>query len=111
MSKFLKSSLRTVLDLIDQLPDGACRVSSRVSEATRRGKKVIFPQEDHTLRNLISLAAGLGLGIGAGLLFAPASGQETRDFIGEKVNEVGNRVRERFSSDLSTPPTAPEQQS
>lgn len=106
MNKFLKSSLRTLLDLIDQIPDGAGRVSSRVSAATRRGKKVILRREDHTLRNLVSLAAGLGLGIGAGILFAPASGQETRDFIGEKANEIGGRVRERFSSDLPTRPTA-----
>jgi gas vesicle protein len=66
---------------------------------TDRGKRAIFGEKDHTLRNLVSFAAGLGLGVGVGILFAPASGEETRNSMREKVQDIGDRVRERFSSD------------
>jgi len=37
---------------------------------------------------------GLGLGIGLGVLFAPMSGQETRDNIAERANDLANSARE-----------------
>ena len=39
---------------------------------------------------------GLGLGIGLGVLFAPMSGQETRDNIAERANDLANSARETF---------------
>jgi gas vesicle protein len=36
------------------------------------------------------------------MLFAPASGKEIRSQIGDKVQEIGGRVRERFSTRTST---------
>jgi gas vesicle protein len=39
---------------------------------------------------------GLGLGIGLGVLFAPMSGQETRDNIAERANDLANSARESF---------------
>ncbi|PYX85679.1 MAG: hypothetical protein DMG70_02795 [Acidobacteria bacterium] len=65
-------------------------------------------QEDHTVRNAISFAAGIGLGIGVGMLFAPASGEETRSSIAEKVQDVGERVRERCSPEIKKPATGTE---
>ncbi len=41
-----------------------------------------------------SLLFGLGLGIGLGVLFAPMSGQETRDNITERANDLANSARE-----------------
>ena len=93
MKKFLKSLLKTGLYFLEQ--------SDRVGRAIRG-------QEDHTVRNAISFAAGIGLGIGVGMLFAPASGEETRSSIAEKVQDVGERVRERFSPEIKKPATGTE---
>jgi len=93
VKKFLKSLLKTGLYFLEQ--------SDRVGRAIRG-------QEDHTVRNAISFAAGIGLGIGVGMLFAPASGEETRSSIAEKVQDVGERVRERFSPEIKKPATGTE---
>src|SRR5712692_6322613 len=93
VSKFLKSLLKTGLYFLEQ--------SDRAGRAIRG-------QEDHTVRNAISFAAGMGLGIGVGMLFAPASGEETRSSIAEKVQDVGDRVRERFSPEIKKPATGTE---
>jgi gas vesicle protein len=39
---------------------------------------------------------GLGMGIGLGVLFAPMSGQETRDNIAERASDLANSARESF---------------
>ena len=57
-------------------------------------------EPDHTMRDAVSFIAGVGLGVGIGMLFAPASGQETRELISEKVQKVGTRVRDRFSEEM-----------
>jgi len=51
---------------------------------------------------------GLGMGVGVGLLFAPKSGQETREMLKTKANEgrdylrqKGDEVRERTTDMLS----------
>ena len=38
---------------------------------------------------------GLGLGVVAGILFAPKSGEETREFLTSKVNEGAELARRR----------------
>jgi len=38
---------------------------------------------------------GLGLGVAAGILFAPKSGSETREFLLSKVNEGADYARRR----------------
>ena len=98
MNKFLKSLLRTAVCVMDQYYDQVDRATERVSgmfdrgrdrvsEVVDRGREVIHP-ERHDLRNLLSFAAGLGVGIGAGILLAPASGQEIRGSIREKVQNI-----------------------
>ncbi len=56
---------------------------------------MIYQRENRSLRNVASFAAGVGVGIGVGILFAPASGKETRSSISEKVQDISNQVRER----------------
>ena len=90
VNKFLKSLSKIGLDFLGQ--------SDRAGRGIRR-------QEDPTMRNAISFAAGIGLGIGLGILLAPASGEETRSSIAEKVQDVGERVRDRFSPELRKPAT------
>lgn len=41
-----------------------------------------------------SFLFGLGLGIGIGVLFAPMSGQETRDSLAERANDLAQNARE-----------------
>jgi gas vesicle protein len=41
-----------------------------------------------------SFLAGLGIGIGLGVLFAPMSGEETRRNISERANDLADQARE-----------------
>ena len=43
-----------------------------------------------------SLLIGIGIGVGLGMLLAPASGEETRSNIADKVQDFGGKVRDRF---------------
>jgi hypothetical protein len=80
------------------LADTVDRASDRVSDLRDRAQD-IYSGEDHTLRNVLTFAAGVGVGIGAAILFAPASGQEIRSQIGDKVQDISDKVRDRFSSE------------
>jgi YtxH-like protein len=77
-------------------------------EQSDRAEQTIRAPEDHRVRNAVSLAAGVTLGLGIGMLFAPASGEETRSSIADRVQGVGDRVRQRFSSKIKKPPTGTE---
>jgi len=48
---------------------------------------------------LSSFLLGLGVGVAVGMLFAPKSGQETRDIIKTKANEGSDYLKQR-SADL-----------
>ena len=41
-----------------------------------------------------SFLAGLGIGIGVGLLFAPLSGEETRDRISQRAGDLADSARD-----------------
>ncbi len=45
-----------------------------------------------------SFLVGLGVGIGLGILFAPMSGQETRNNIRERATDLADTARETFES-------------
>jgi hypothetical protein len=83
VTKLLKSILKTAVyvldqadnaadDMRDRVTDQVNRVSDQVSDITDRGRKAIYG-ESHTMRNVLTFAAGVGIGIGAGVLLAPAS--------------------------------------
>jgi gas vesicle protein len=62
-----------------------------------------------------SFLIGLGVGIGLGVLFAPMSGEETRNNIRERANDLADQAREtyeqgrdRVRSGISTIRTATE---
>ena len=108
MNKLLKSVLKTVVYLLDQtesvaedmrdrMADSVDRAGDRMSDLRDRARD-FYPGEDHTLRNILTFAAGVGVGVGAAILFAPASGEEIRSQIGEKVQDISDRVRDKFSS-------------
>ena len=118
MNKLLKSVLKTVMylmeqtenvaeDMRDRVAEGVDRAGDRVSDLRDRAQDY-YAGEDHTLRNVLTFAAGVGVGIGAAILFAPASGEEIRSQIGERVQDIGERVRDRFSSETRRASTGTE---
>jgi hypothetical protein len=95
---FLEQSDRVANDLRDRVSDEYDNASDRVSDLRDRARD-LYAGESHTLRNVLTFAAGVGVGIGAGMLLAPASGEEIRGSIGDKVHDIGDRMRDRFSSE------------
>jgi gas vesicle protein len=55
-------------------------------------KEVTEMEDDNKLSYFF---LGLGLGVVAGVLFAPKSGEETRDFLLSKANESADAARRR----------------
>jgi len=94
----LKSLLKTAVYIMDQGADQVDRVSDRASQFADDARTAIFPEEDHTLRNVLVFVAGVGVGVGAGLLLAPASGEEIRNSISEKVQDISDKVKGRVSN-------------
>lgn len=43
-----------------------------------------------------SFLFGLGLGVGLGLLFAPMSGEETRNNLADRANDLASSARETY---------------
>jgi gas vesicle protein len=115
MNKLLKSVLKTAVFLLEQtegtasnvrdrVSAGVDRVSERVSDLRDQAEDLYSGGQDHTLRNVLTFTAGVGVGVATAMLFAPASGEEIRSQIGEKVQDIGGRVRERFSAEQSGRP-------
>jgi gas vesicle protein len=44
-----------------------------------------------------SFLMGLGIGIGLGVLFAPLSGEDTRENLSERASELANSARESYA--------------
>ncbi len=94
-NKLLNSVLKTAVYIMDQTADQVDRASERASEIAEDAKSAIYPGEDHTLRNVISFAAGIGVGVGVAMLLAPSSGAELRGQINDKVHDISNKMRGR----------------
>jgi gas vesicle protein len=109
MNDLIKSILKTAVYFLDQTNAFTSNVKSRVSDTIdEAGDRVSDlrdrasdlydgQQEDHTVRNVVTFLAGVGVGVGAAMLFAPSSGEELRGQIGDKVQDIGDRVRSKFS--------------
>src|SRR5216684_6991690 len=108
MNNLIKSILKTAVyfldqtdrfagDVRDRFSDTVDRASDRVSDLRDQAQE-LYEGEGHTMRNVLTFAAGVAVGVGAGMLLAPASGEEIRGSIGDKVQDIGERVRSRFSS-------------
>ena len=117
MNKIFKTLLGVGLFLLDQsdsatkgvrdrasgslgdLRDTAQETYAAAAERMARASKAIRGEDSDVLRNALVFTAGVGGGVGVGLLFAPAPGDETRTVIADKVHEVGDQVRRRFSTE------------
>jgi hypothetical protein len=112
MNNFIKSILKTAVYFLDQTDrmtsDLRDRVSDSVDDAADRLSDVrdraqnLYQGEDHTLRNVLVFAAGVGVGVGAAILLTPVSGEEIRNSIGERVQNIGDKVRGRVKTATGT---------
>ena len=94
-NSLLKSLLKTAVYIMDQTSTQVDRASERASDFADDARTAIFPEEDHTVRNILLFVAGVGVGVGAGMLLAPASGEDIRNTITERVHDISDKVKGR----------------
>ena len=102
-SVLMDTGLNLLDSLRDRLPDDADDIKDRVRDTystasgrVSRATAALRGEEDsQILGKAVALAIGVGIGVGIGLLLAPASGEETRADIADKVSDFGDKVRER----------------
>jgi hypothetical protein len=102
---FLDQSGEVASDARDRVASGFDRASDRISDMGERASSRLSDVGDRvrglytgddTAKNALMFAAGIAVGACAGILLAPASGEETREAIGDKVHEFRGQVR-KFS--------------
>jgi hypothetical protein len=100
----LLDSLRDRLpDNVDDIKDRARDTYSVASRRVSRATDALRGEENsQILGKAAALAIGVGIGVGIGLLIAPASGEETRSDIADKVSDIGDKVRERVNPASTT---------
>jgi hypothetical protein len=86
-NEFVKSLLKAAVYLLDQTAEQVDPSSDRASPIPNGAKSAVYPEENHTLRNLLSFAVGLGL-----------SGEEIRSAIGDNIHDISGKVKERIST-------------
>jgi ElaB/YqjD/DUF883 family membrane-anchored ribosome-binding protein len=117
MNKFLKLLLGTSLYLLEQSDSATRKVRERAigeiedlrdvarekyetaADRVARASRAIRGDDSQVVGNALRFVAGVGVGIGVGLILAPASGEETRSVIAGKVQDIGDKVRQQFSSE------------
>jgi hypothetical protein len=92
MNRTLKMLLRAALNMLEQSDRATEPVRERIAETADLLQRKVRG-EDHTLRYVLTFAAGVGVGVGVGILTAPGSGAQSRNSISEKVREVGKRIK------------------
>ncbi len=97
--KSTKKMRNRAADNLDDLRDLAQDKYATASDRFSRASQALMGEDSHVLGNVLSLAAGIGIGIGIGLVVAPASGQETRGAIADRVQVFGDKVKKQFSSE------------
>jgi hypothetical protein len=95
---YLLDSVREKLsDGIDDLSGRARETYGEASRRVSRASNVIRGEDHSGVSTVAALLIGVGVGVGVGLLLAPASGEETRNTLSNKVQEFGDRVRDKFA--------------
>jgi hypothetical protein len=100
-SVLLDTGLNLLDALRERLPDNLDDFKGKVrdtygtaSERVGRAADALRGEEDSQMLGKIgALLIGVGIGVGIGILIAPASGEETRSEINDKVSEFTGRVR------------------
>jgi YtxH-like protein len=96
----LLESLRERLpDNMDDIKDRARKTYETASDRLGRATNALRGDKDsQILSKAVALAIGVGIGVGIGLLIAPASGEQTRADISDKVSDFSEKVRERAAT-------------
>jgi hypothetical protein len=103
-NNLFKALLGAGLYMLDPVRD---RIAGRIDDMTERAQgtydeatgrldragRAIRGEDSHIVGTLTALLVGVGIGVGVGMLIAPASGEETRNNIAGKVQDVTDRVR------------------
>jgi hypothetical protein len=76
------------------LASKAAKSISNVSFEDVLGKVGLARRQSHALENLGLIALGAALGAGVAILFAPASGRETRQRLGEEATKLTTAATE-----------------
>jgi len=95
LNNVLKSVLKTAIYIMDSTADSVDRVSDRATRFADDARDAIYPDQGNALRNVLSFAAGIGVGVAVGVLLAPQSGAELRNSIGDKVHDISDKMRGR----------------
>jgi hypothetical protein len=90
----LLNSLRERLpDNVDEIKDRARETYETASDRLGRATNALRGKEDSQIFGKVgALLIGAGIGVGVGLLIAPASGEETRADIADKVSDFAKKV-------------------
>lgn len=86
-------------DTYDDLSDRARDTYNEASKRVSRASTAMRGDDHHGINAAAALLVGIGVGVGVGMLLAPASGEETRSNLSNKVQEFGDRMRDRFSDE------------
>jgi hypothetical protein len=93
---YLLESLRErVSDNVEDLRDRARETYGVASSRTSRAAAALRGEDSNMWGSAAALLVGLGVGVGIGVLIAPASGEETRRNLADKVTDFGDKVRQR----------------
>jgi gas vesicle protein len=95
LNKLVKSVLKTAVYLMDETADQMDRVSDRASSIAENARDIVGQRENHGFRNFMTFLLGVGVGVGAGMLLAPSSGEELRNTITDRVQDISERVTGR----------------
>jgi gas vesicle protein len=117
LNNFLKLLLGTGLYLLEQSDQSTRKIRDRAAEnlsdlrdlaqekyetaadRVSKASRAIRGEDNQGVSNALSLAAGIGVGLALGVIFAPASGEQTRSAIANRVHVFGDRIRQQFSSE------------
>jgi hypothetical protein len=100
---FLLDSLRDRLtEGFDGAREKARDTYETAAERVSRASDVIRGEDHHGLTTAAAVLIGIGVGVGVGLLLAPASGEETRSNLADRVHEFSDKVKSRVPSEPQT---------
>jgi gas vesicle protein len=87
-------------DQFDEVKERAAKGYDEVRHRIRRASRAIQGDEGGGMSNAVGLLAGVAVGVAVGMLFAPASGEETRALIMDKVQDVQERAQSVISREM-----------